>query len=144
MKNKYVRAFTMIESLISLEIISICFSVLSLSLIKSKSNYYMKEALLYRKMNSEKFLTEILSNVCIPYWKNDFCFNYSTTSIELNYYHSNPNLKTINLPDYISLQKLEPLKNKDNYYGFICRYYIQNHDELITLVVPFRSIPFGE
>ncbi len=95
-------------------------------------------------MNSEKFLTKALSNVCIPYWKNDFCFNYSTTFIELNYYHSNPNLKMINLPDYISLQKLEPLKNKDNYYGFLCSYYIKNHDELITLVVPFRSIPFGE
>ena len=134
----------MIEALISLEIISICFSVLAFTLIKTKSNYYKNEASLYRKINAEKFLTETFSNVCIPYWKTDFSFNYSSSFIELNYYDYNPDLKRISLPDFIYLQNLEPLKNKNNYYGFMCRYYIKNYDELQMLVVPFSSIPFGE
>lgn len=139
------KAFTFIETLVSLLIITIISTVMYLSFsssIKDIIKIKEKERDSYKIFRIEQTIRDTISAVEIPFWSSDFYFSITEDTISCNYLNGNKEITTRKLPYPLKIINYEIVFfEKKKPVGIILNVEIDNCDRIINQT--FASRPIG-
>ncbi len=145
LKNKHTNAFSFIEVLISLLIISMLTLLLYFSfgtIIKSYNLSKKKIKNSITQINTDSILRSNIEKICIPFWENEYDFSFSKNSLTINWLNGINETKTIIIPDIVCIIDVDMISNtKGKAIGLRILYQIEDSDYELT--ASFASIPYG-
>lgn len=145
LKSKHTKAFSYIEVLVSLFIISILSFVLYFSfgtVIKSYNSSKKKIKNASIQINTDSILRNNIEKIYIPYWENEYEFSFSNNSITLSWINGAEEKKEIFISNEVNIISAEVLYSANKKaIGLQIRYQIEDID--YELLAAFASIPYG-
>lgn len=143
--QKFYLGFTLVESLISLSIISIISIVITAGILLSMQSYrkssdQVKNA--YKLLEIDRQIRNICSNIEIPFWETNAEITFTEHTFSTKWYKSKDNLETFEFPDII-ITKIEQIQSKKNkLYGLIIYYSFNEKPHICKSLL--KNIPYGE
>lgn len=143
--QKFYLGFTLLESLISLSIISIISIVITAGILLSMQSYrkssdQVKNA--YKLLEIDRQIRNICSNIEIPFWETNAEISFTEHTFSTKWYKSKDNLETFEFPDII-ITKIEQIQSKKNkLYGLIIYYSFNEKAHICKSLL--KNIPYGE
>jgi prepilin-type N-terminal cleavage/methylation domain-containing protein len=146
LKNESCAGFTLVESLVSLAIVSmigvIIFMAFSVG-VKSVTQSHSSVLAALRHLKTDTVLRNSLEKVRIPYWEKDFELSATATTLVVPWYGGAKEAHAIALPDGVKDITYELVKPVENGAPTGCRvkYRIDNRE--YSSAVVFASAPPG-
>lgn len=141
-----VPAFTYMEVLVSLVVISMVAGLLSFSYatgVKSLRNSKKEVTNQILRLNTDTQIRKYVEKVIMPFWENEYEITYSSNQISLPWVNGKEAPISINFPNNVKIVNCEVLlSSSDNPQGLIVTYNIDKED-YITKVL-FASYKYGE
>lgn len=145
-KEKSRDAFTYIEVIVSLLIISLIAGVLYISYAACLKNIDSSRISVndsIERLNTDTLIRKKIENVVIPFWIKKYETSYSSNTLTLQWINGIDKSETIIIPDNFSIVEVEQIVLEGNIpKGLIIKYeYKKNVYELKAL---FASRPYGK
>lgn len=144
--RKQTNAFTYIEVIVSLLIISVLAGLLYITFsigIKQFRSSKKSVNYLIERLDTDTIIRTGIEKVSIPFWVTEYDYSFSNNEIALSWINGIKEKTIINIPDNAVIINIEEiLSEKDSIKGLIVKYTINNH--VYEIKALFASRTYGD
>ena len=145
-QNEKVAAFTLIETLVALLVVSLMGMVLYFSFfvsVKSVNSSNKNISIQIERLNIDRKLRNSIESVKVPFWIKEYDYSFSQNHLLLSWINGIEEKQNIIFSENIALDSCMPILSKeDRIIGFEIKYFIKNNQ--FTTKALFASYSYGE
>lgn len=145
-QNEKVVAFTLIETLVALLVVSLMGMVLYFSFfvsVKSVNSSNKNISIQIERLNIDRKLRNSIESVKVPFWIKEYDYSFSQNHLLLSWINGIEEKQNINFSENVVLDSCMPILSKeDRIIGFEIKYSIKNNQ--FTTKALFASYSYGE
>lgn len=145
-QNEKVAAFTLIETLVSLLVVSLMGMILYFSFfvsVKSVNSSNNNVSVQIERLNTDRKLRTSIESVRVPFWVKEYDYSFSKNQLLLSWINGIDKNQNISFSENIVLDSCIPILSKeDRIIGFEIKYSIKSNQ--FTTKALFASYSYGE
>lgn len=145
-QNEKVAAFTLIETLVSLLVVSLMGMILYFSFfvsVKSVNSSNNNVSVQIERLNTDRKLRTSIESVRVPFWVKEYDYSFSKNQLLLSWINGIDKNQNISFSENVVLDSCIPILSKeDRIIGFEIKYSINSNQ--FTTKALFASYSYGE
>lgn len=145
-QNEKVAAFTLIETLVSLLVVSLMGMILYFSFfvsVKSVNSSNNNVSVQIERLNTDRKLRTSIESVRVPFWVKEYDYSFSKNQLLLSWINGIDKNQNISFSENVVLDSCIPILSKeDRIIGFEIKYSIKSNQ--FTTKALFASYSYGE
>lgn len=145
-QNEKVAAFTLIETLVSLLVVSLMGMILYFSFfvsVKSVNSSNNNVSIQIERLNTDRKLRTSIESVRVPFWVKEYDYSFSKNQLLLSWINGIDKNQNISFSENVVLDSCIPILSKeDRIIGFEIKYSIKSNQ--FTTKALFASYSYGE
>lgn len=145
-QNEKVAAFTLIETLVSLLVVSLMGMVLYFSFfvsVKSVNSSNNNVSIQIERLNIDRKLRTSIESVRVPFWVKEYDYSFSKNQLLFSWINGIDKNQNISFSENVVLDSCIPILSKeDRIIGFEIKYSINSNQ--FTTKALFASYSYGE
>ena len=145
-QNEKVAAFTLIETLVSLLVVSLMGMILYFSFfvsVKSVNSSNNNVSIQIERLNIDRKLRTSIESVRVPFWVKEYDYSFSKNQLLFSWINGIDKNKNISFSENVVLDSCIPILSKeDRIIGFEIKYSIKSNQ--FTTKALFASYSYGE
>lgn len=145
-QNEKVAAFTLIETLVSLLVVSLMGMILYFSFfvsVKSVNSSNNNVSIQIERLNIDRKLRTSIESVRVPFWVKEYDYSFSKNQLLLSWINGIDKNQNISFSENVVLDSCIPILSKeDRIIGFEIKYSIKSNQ--FTTKALFASYSYGE
>lgn len=145
-QNEKVAAFTLIETLVSLLVVSLMGIILYFSFfvsVKSVNSSNNNVSIQIERLNTDRKLRTSIESVRVPFWVKEYDYSFSKNQLLLSWINGIDKNQNISFSENVVLDSCIPILSKeDRIIGFEIKYSIKSNQ--FTTKALFASYSYGE
>ncbi|MBP3561599.1 MAG: hypothetical protein J6J67_03745 [Treponema sp.] len=145
-QNEKVAAFTLIETLVSLLVVSLMGMILYFSFfvsVKSVNSSNNNVSVQIERLNTDRKLRTSIESVRVPFWVKEYDYSFSKNQLLLSWINGIDKKQNIGFSENVVLDSCIPILSKeDRIIGFEIKYSIKSNQ--FTTKALFSSYSYGE
>lgn len=145
-QNEKVAAFTLIETLVSLLVVSLMGMILYFSFfvsVKSVNSSNNNVSIQIERLNIDRKLRTSIESVRVPFWVKEYDYSFSKNQLLFSWINGIDKNKNISFSENVVLDSCIPILSKeDRIIGFEIKYSINSNQ--FTTKALFASYSYGE
>lgn len=145
-QNEKVSAFTLIETLVSLLVVSLMGMILYFSFfvsVKSVNSSNNNVSIQIERLNIDRKLRTSIESVRVPFWVKEYDYSFSKNQLLFSWINGIDKNQNISFSENVVLDSCIPILSKeDRIIGFEIKYSINSNQ--FTTKALFASYSYGE
>lgn len=145
-QNEKVAAFTLIETLVSLLVVSLMGMILYFSFfvsVKSVNSSNNNVSIQIERLNIDRKLRTSIESVRVPFWVKEYDYSFSKNQLLFSWINGIDKKQNIGFSENVVLDSCIPILSKeDRIIGFEIKYSIKSNQ--FTTKALFSSYSYGE
>lgn len=145
-QNEKVAAFTLIETLVSLLVVSLMGMILYFSFfvsVKSVNSSNNNVSVQIERLNTDRKLRTSIESVRVPFWVKEYDYSFSKNQLLFSWINGIDKKQNIGFSENVVLDSCIPILSKeDRIIGFEIKYSIKSNQ--FTTKALFSSYSYGE
>lgn len=145
-QNEKVAAFTLIETLVSLLVVSLMGMILYFSFfvsVKSVNSSNNNVSIQIERLNIDRKLRTSIESVRVPFWVKEYDYSFSKNQLLFSWINGIDKNQNISFSENVVLDSCIPILSKeDRIIGFEIKYSINSNQ--FTTKALFASYSYGE
>lgn len=145
-QNEKVAAFTLIETLVSLLVVSLMGMILYFSFfvsVKSVNSSNNNVSIQIERLNIDRKLRTSIESVRVPFWIKEYDYSFSKNQLLFSWINGIDKKQNISFSENVVLDSCIPILSKeDRIIGFEIKYSIKSNQ--FTTKALFASYSYGE